>query len=160
MATMDELAPPVRDFLSVYQWHRIDPVPWAEMRTSLDTARVGLVVTACMTDRGDPPFEAEQPDNDPSIRIVRSESDPALLVNTFPGQAFDHAGLEADANLLVPLDRLREMVAAGEIGAITPRTVSICGHLPKPRRLIESTAPEIARMFVEDGADVVVLVPA
>ena len=160
MATMEELAPEVRGFLSVYQWHRINPVLWADMRVALPQARVGLVVTACMTNPGDQPFDADQPDNDPSIRVVASTTDPALLVNTFPGQAFDHAGLAADANLLIPLDRLREMVAAGEIGELAPRVVSLCGHLPKPRRLIESTAPEIARMFVEDGVDVALLVPA
>ena len=160
MATMEELAPEVRGFLSVYQWHRIDPVPWADARVALARARVGLVVTACMTNPGEQPFDADQPDNDPSIRVVASMTDPASLVNTFPGQAFDHAGLAADANLLIPLDRLREMVAAGEIGELAPRAVSLCGHLPKPRRLIESTAPEIARMFVEDGVDVALLVPA
>jgi D-proline reductase (dithiol) PrdB len=160
MATMDELPPPVRDFVRAYSWHRIDPVPWAEVRTPLRRARVGLVATACMTNPGDPPFDAEQPGNDPSIRIVDSATDPAALVNTFPGQGFDHAGLAADANLLVPLVRLREMAAGGEIGEIAPRTVSLCGHLPKPRRLIDPVAPEIARMFVRDSADVVLLVPA
>jgi D-proline reductase (dithiol) PrdB len=160
MATMEELAPEVRAFVSAYGWQRIDPVPWARMRTPLERARVGLVATACMTMPDQPPFHAEQPDNDPSIRIVSRGTDPAVLVNTFPGQAFDHAGLAEDANLLVPLDRLREMAAAGEIGELAPRAVSLCGHLPKPRRLIDETAPEIARMFVEDGADAVVLVPA
>jgi D-proline reductase (dithiol) PrdB len=160
MATMQELPPDVRNFVRAYQWHRIDPVPWADMRVPLARARVGLVVTACMTNPGDPPFNAEQPDNDPSIRIVDVSADPASLVNTFPGQAFDHAGLEADANLLVPLDRLREMAAAGEIGSLGPRIVSMCGHLTKPRKLMQSSAPEIAGIFAQDGADVVVLVPA
>ena len=160
MATMAELPPEVRDFVRVYQWHRIDPVPWADARVPLDRARLGLVATACMTNPGDPPFNAEQPDNDPSIRVVDVDADPACLVNTFAGQAFDHSGLEADANLLVPLDRLREMAGAGEIGALSPRTVSLCGHLPKPRTLMQSTAPEVARMFAEDAADAVLLVPA
>lgn len=160
MATLEELPPDVRDFVRVYQWHRIDPVPWAEPRVPLAEARVGLVALACMINPGDPPFHAEEPENDPSIRIIHDTTDPASLVNTFPGQAFDHAGLAADANLLVPLDRLRELVAAGEIGELAPRGVSMCGHITKPRRLIEDVAPEIARMFVADRADVVLLVPA
>jgi D-proline reductase (dithiol) PrdB len=81
-------------------------------------------------------------------------------VNTYAEQAFDHAGLEADANLLIPLDRLREMAESGEIAGLTARTISVCGHLPKPGRLVEETAPAVARIFVEDGADVVMLVPA
>ena len=160
MATMEALNPELRTFLKMYKWQRIDPVPWAAPRIPLSDSQVGLVVNACMTMPDQPPFDAEQPGNDPSIRIVPSDTDPSVLVNTFPGQSFDHAGLFADPNLLIPLDRLREMHDRGEIAGITPRTVSLCGHLPKPKALMEETAPEIAAMFVEDGADVVVLVPA
>lgn len=160
MATMESMPPDTRAFVSMYKWHRIDPVPWAKPRKPLSESRVGLVIAACMTMPDQPPFNAEQPDNDPSIRIIPSDIDPRELVNTYPDQGFDHSGLEADPNLLVPLDRLREMVSAGEIGELAPRTASICGHLPKPKALIEETAPEIARVFEEDSADTVVLVPA
>ena len=160
MATIQELSPDVRAFVSAYGWQRIDPVPWAPLRVPLQEARVGLVVTACMTMPDQPPFQADRPGNDPSIRIVPEAMSPSILVNTFPGQAFDHAGLAADANLLVPIDRLRDLEILGEIAGVTPRVVSLCGHLPKPKRLMEETAPEVAAMFVEDGADVVVLVPA
>ncbi len=160
MATMESLSPDLRSFVKAYQWKRIDPVPWAEPRKSLAESRVGLVVHACMVMPNQPPFNAEQPGNDPSIRIVPSDVDPRVLVNTYPGQGFDHAGLQADPNLLIPLDRLREMVGRGEIGELAPRTVSLCGHVTKPKVLIEETAPEIARMFVEGGVDVALLVPA
>ena len=87
-------------------------------------------------------------------------ADPRALVNTYPGQGFDHAGLQADPNLLIPLDRLREMIGTGELGGLGPRVVSLCGHLTKPKVLIDETAPEVARVFIEDGIDVALLVPA
>jgi len=160
MTTMEELPREIKAFVNMYAWHRIDPVPWATPQRPLSKSRVGLVVMACMTAPDQPPFHAEEPDFDPSMRVVSSDIDPRTLVNTWPGQAFDHAGLQSDANLLIPLDRLREMKAAGEIGDTSPRTVSLCGHLPKPQRFIDETAPAIARLFAEDGADVVLLVPA
>lgn len=160
MTTMEKLDPGLRTFLTTYKWVRNDPVPWAVPRKALSESRVGLVVLACMTMPDQEPFDAEQPGNDPSIRVVPSATDPRDLVNTFPGQGFDHAGLQADPNLLIPLDRLREMVAAGEIGGIGPRTVSLCGHITKPKVLIRETAPKIAQMFVDDGIDVALLVPA
>ncbi len=160
MARIEELPPKVRTFVETYAWQRIDPVPWAEPRKPLTESRVGLVVAACMTMPGQPPFEADKPGNDPSVRIVPSVTDPDTLVNTYPAQAFDHAGLRADANLLVPLDRLREMAVAGEIGALGPRTVSLCGHITKPDVLMAETAPGVARLFEDDKADVVMLVPA
>lgn len=160
MATLESLDPQLRTFVKMYKWQRIDPVPWARMDKPLSQSTVGLVVTACMVMEDQPPFEAERPENDPSLRVIPSDLDPQMLVNTYEDQAFEHAGVNADANLLVPLDRLREMAARGEIGGIGPRTVSLCGHLPKPQRLMDETAPEIARMFVDDGVDVVLLVPA
>jgi D-proline reductase (dithiol) PrdB len=81
-------------------------------------------------------------------------------VNTFPGQAFDHAGLAEDANLLVPIDRLREMVNLGAIAELSPRVISLCGDIVHPQRLIEETAPQVAQMFRDDRADAVLLVPA
>lgn len=160
MATLEEMPADVRSFVKAYQWQRIDPVPWAEVKKRLSDSRVGVVVTACMVMPDQPPFDAEQPGNDPSIRIVSRHVDPHVLVNTFPGQAFDHAGLREDPNLLIPLDRLREMVWLGEIGEITTRVVSLCGHITKPKRLVGETAPEIAQIFGEDAADTVILVPA
>lgn len=160
MARMQELDPELRAFLQMYKWHQLDLIPWARMPRPLTEARVGLVVTACMTTDDQPPFDAEKPGNDPSLRIIPSEMNPAELVNTYPGQNFDHAGLQADANLLIPLDRLREMEASGEIGEFAPEVVSLCGHLPKPKALIEETAPEVARIFLEDGVRAAILVPA
>jgi len=160
MTTMERLDPELRTFLTMYKWTRIDPVPWAVPSKPLSQSRIGLVVHACMTMPDQPPFDAEQPDNDPSIRILPSDTDPRTLVNTYPGQGFDHAGLQSDPNLLIPLDRLRAMVDTGELGELGPRVVSLCGHLTKPKVLIEETAPEIARMFAEDGIDVALLVPA
>jgi hypothetical protein len=160
MTTMDRLTPELRTFVKMYKWQRIDPVPWATMKKPLSAARVGLVINACMTMPYQRPFHAEGPDFDPSIRIIPSQADPQQLVNTYPGQAFDHSGLQQDANLLIPLDRLFEMASRGEIGEVAPRTMSLCGHLPKPERLIHETAPEIVRMFADDGVDVVMCVPA
>lgn len=160
MTTLDKLSPELRTFVKMYKWQHIDPVPWAPPIQLLKESKVGLVVLACMTLPDQPPFEAERPDNDPSIRIIPSDVDPCTLVNTYPGQGFDHSGLQQDANLLVPLDRLRDMVRSGEIGSIAPRMVSMCGHIIKPEVLIEQTAPEVALLFAEDMADVVLLVPA
>jgi D-proline reductase (dithiol) PrdB len=160
MARMEDLPPEVKTFVQMYAWQRIDPVPWTKVRKPLADSRIGLVVTACMTMPGQEPFHADQPGNDPSVRVISSVAPPSALVNTYSTQAFDHAGLQADANLLVPLDRLREMAVVSEIGELAPRTVSLCGHLPKPRVLMDETAPGIARLFVDECVDAVLLVPA
>ena len=160
MTTMDQLSPEIRAFVKMYKWQRIDPVPWAQPLGLLADSRVGLVVTACMTLPGQPPFQADRPGNDQSMRLIPSETDPSVLANTYPDQAFDHVGLQLDANILVPLDRLRDLERSGEIGSMAAQAVSLCGHISKPDELVEKTAPDIALRFAEDLTDVVLLVPA
>jgi len=72
---------------------------------------------------------------------------------------FDHAGIRQDPNLAFPLDRLRELAALGRIGSVAPRHLSFMGSITAPGRLIRDTAPEAARLFVEDGVQAALLVP-
>lgn len=160
MARLEDQPKELQTFIEMYAWRRNDPVPWAKPSKPLSESRVGLVVMPCETLPDQPGFEAHEPDFDPTMRIIPSDADARTFVNWYPEQAFDHAGLQADPNLLIPLDRLHEMAAAGEIGDVTQSTVALCGHLPHPQRLIDETAPAIAELFVRDHADVVLLVPA
>ena len=109
---MEELSPQLRTFVQMYAWRRIDPVPWAPVIKSLAESRVGLVFMACMVTPKQQPFTPREPDFDASLRIVASDTDPRTLVNTYPEQAFDHSVLAQDPNVIIPLDRLREMAAA------------------------------------------------
>lgn len=159
MAELSTMPKDVADFVRMYRWHGNDPVPWAVWDRRLSESRIGLVVMACMVMPDQEPFDAEKPGNDPSLRVIPEGTDPAVLVNTFAGQAFDHSGLFADADLLVPLDRMRELADRQVIGALG-LTISLCGHLPKPQLFIDETAPRIAGLFADDGSDAALLVPA
>jgi D-proline reductase (dithiol) PrdB len=73
--------------------------------------------------------------------------------------AFDHSGIEADKNLALPLDRLRELVEGGKVGDVSPRHFSIMGSISAPGRLISESAPEIVRRLQVDRVDAVFLTP-
>lgn len=73
--------------------------------------------------------------------------------------AFDHSGIEADRNLTLPLERLRELVGAGEIGEAAPRHFSIMGSIIAPARLISESGPEFARKLRQDAVDGMLLAP-
>ena len=68
-------------------------------------------------------------------------------------------GLGEDPNLAFPLDRLRELTAAGRIGEVNRRHLSCMGSITAPGRLMRDTAPSAARLLVEDGVDAALLVP-
>jgi D-proline reductase (dithiol) PrdB len=74
--------------------------------------------------------------------------------------AFDETGLLADHNLALPVDRLKEMAKAGEIGSVAPRHFSFQGSIPAPGRLTKMTAPEVAEALKSDEVDAVLLTPA
>ena len=70
-----------------------------------------------------------------------------------------YTALAADKNLAFPLDRFRELEAQGAIGELNHRHFSFMGSIVGPRRLIDETAPLVARRLREDGVDAVLLTP-
>lgn len=159
MAHIADLSLTVRGFMRAYPWRRIDPVPCAPMRKPLDRCRVALVTSAGLVPPGEEPFDERVRGGDFSFRVISGEIDVQSLEEHHRSSAFDHAGIERDRNLALPLDRLREMAAAHEIGEVAPRHLSFMGSITAPGRLMRSTAPQAARLLAEDGVDIALLVP-
>jgi D-proline reductase (dithiol) PrdB len=159
MATLAELSERDRRFVEGYAWRRIHPLPWSPPRRSLSESRVALISTAGMVAPGQAAFSRLVRGGDVSFRILSADTDPATLRLTHKSRAFSRQGILADANLAVPLDRLRELAEAGHIGGISPRVLSFMGSITAPGRLVAETAPRAIDALVADGADVALLVP-
>lgn len=134
--------------------------PWAPLRRPLAECAVALVTTAGVHLAGDVPFDMDDPDGDPTYRVIGVDAPRAAL--TITHKYYDHADADRDLNVVLPLDRLREARDAGRVGALAPRIYGFMGHVDGRhlRTLVERTAPEVARRLVDDGADAVVLTPA
>ncbi|HKH43136.1 MAG TPA: glycine/sarcosine/betaine reductase selenoprotein B family protein [Thermoanaerobaculia bacterium] len=159
MATLAELNLPTRLFLQAYPWRRIDPVPWAPLRRPLAESRFALVTSAGFVLPGQERFSAELRGGDVSFREIPADADLSSLVETHRSQSFDHTGIRSDPNLALPLDRCRELVAAGRIGELNHRHLSFMGSITAPGRLVRDTAPEAARRLAGDGVEAALLVP-
>jgi len=159
MGSVDEFSLPVRIFLRVYPWRRIDPVPWTPLAKPLADCRVALVSSAGFVLPEQPPFDGSIRGGDVSFRDIPSDASTATLIDTHRSASFDHTGMHADANLAFPIDRVRELVARGRIASVNHRHLSFMGSITAPGRLIRDTAPEAARQLVSDGVDVALLVP-
>jgi D-proline reductase (dithiol) PrdB len=57
------------------------------------------------------------------------------------------------------MDRLRELVERGIIGSITENYYSFMGAQTNPKRILEETGPEVARLLLKEGADAAILTP-
>lgn len=159
MALIEELPLWLRATLKLYPWRTIDPVPHATLTKPVEQCRVALVTTGGLVPPGLQPFDETVRGGDFSSRLIPGDVDVASLTESHRSESFDHKGVEQDKNLAFPLDRLRELAAAGEVGSIAPRHFSFMGSLTAPGRLIKTTAPLAADMLVEDQVDIALLVP-
>lgn len=159
MARISDLPLWLRVFLRAYPWRRVDPVPAARLAKPLAACRVALVTTGGLVPSGDVPFDEGVKGGDCSYRVIRGDADVRTLAEHHRSESFDHAGILEDANLAFPLDRLRELAAAREIGEVAPRHLSFMGSITAPGRLTSRSAPEAAGLLVEDRVDVALLVP-
>ena len=159
MGELSEFTIPIRLFLKAYPWRRIDPIPWKPLSKPLNECRLALVSSAGFVLQTQAPFDDSVRGGDPSFREIPNDIDVATLVDTHRSESFDHIGIRQDPNLAFPIDRVKELVKSGRIGSVNHRHISFMGSITAPGRLVRHTAPEIARLLVEDGVDVALLVP-
>jgi D-proline reductase (dithiol) PrdB len=159
LATIGELRLSDQLFVRTYAWRRNDPVPWSPMAKPLSSCRLALVSSAGFVLPSQVPFDDGFRGGDFSFREIPADTDPLALIETHRSRAFDHAGLARDPNVAFPIDRVRELAASGRIGSLNGRHLSFMGSISAPGRLVRETAPAAARLLVEDGVDVALLVP-
>lgn len=159
MGSFSEFSLPVRAFMKAYRWRRIDPVPRALLKKPLADCRLALVSSAGFVLPSQQPFDESIVGGDVSFREIPSDVRVTTLVDTHRSASFDHTGMVRDPNLAFPIDRVRELVEAGRIGAVNTRHLSFMGAITAPGRLVRQTAPEAARSLADDSVDVALLIP-
>src|SRR6267142_2668290 len=136
---------------SPYRWAHFVDVPFAPLRSPLARARVALITTAA-------PFQPEVGDQGPGapynaaakfykVYSVPAESTPDLRISHV---GYDRKHTTAkDINTYFPLARMREAVAAGRIGSLTPRFHGAPTN--RSHRESEADLAELLRRCREDG---------
>jgi D-proline reductase (dithiol) PrdB len=140
------------------------PVPWTPLARPLNRCRFALVTTAGIYVRGrEPPFDTEREERepawgDPSHRTIPRDTPQAGI-----GACHLHINnrdLLADVNIVLPLDRFRELEEAGEIGSLAPTHYSFMGFQLNTTEWRERYAPEVAERLRQEEVDAVLLTPA
>lgn len=139
------------------------PIPWTEVAKPLAECRVALLSTAGLSMKGDTPFDMEferqnPTKGDPSWRRIPSDASSATLVANH--LHIDTSFIERDLNVALPVDRLRELVAAGGVAAIADTHYSIMGYQGDDTSTLETrSAPEIAEAMRSEAVDLALLAP-
>jgi D-proline reductase (dithiol) PrdB len=125
-------------------------IPYTPLKRELKDCRITLVSTSGAYVEGMQPFS----DNDLSFRLVPTGTD-TKNIRFVPGH-FDTGPGAQDANVMFPLDRLRELLSSGEIGKLADEHLSM-GLTTELRRLKEVVSWQIAETVMKRRPDVVVL---
>ncbi len=115
--------------------------------------KVALISTAGLQRRDDRPFSPGASD----YRLIPAETPATELVMSHISTNFDRTGFQQDWNVVFPLDRLRELAAAGEIGSLAQYHYSFMGATDPAA--MEPRARELAQIMKSEGVDGALLIP-
>jgi len=134
--------------------------PWTQFDANVSGCRLALITTGGVHLKGQPPFNMNDPAGDPSFREIPADTPSSSLSITH--NYYDHTDAEKDLNILLPMDRVRDLKKTGEIGSVNGRHFSFMGHITHHHiaTLMNVTAPRVVEMLKRDAVDIVILAPA
>lgn len=134
---------------------RFATTPWVQ-GPPLGQRRVALISTAGLHRRGDRPFDGGAGATE--YRVIPADTGAGELVMSHISVNFDRSGFRRDLNVVLPLDRLRELAAEGVVGSVADFHYSFMGA-PWPSTKFEPKARELAALLRRDHVDAAMLIP-
>ena len=155
MPRIEDLTDAQRQAVLNFPCFEYDDGPFTGIRKPLSQVRLALVTTSGLHVRGDKPFTS----GDQSYRIIPSGTPPKDIIQTHNSIGFDRTPMYRDINITFPVDRIRELAEQGVIGSTTNNYYSFMGAQTNPKQIMNETAPAVARMLLDEGADAAILTP-
>src|SRR6185295_9181145 len=97
--------------------------PYTPLPRPLAACRLAIVTKAGLHHRGDRPIRP----GEKGYRIIPGDLASIEIIQSHTSLGFDRAPIMRDVNISFPVDRLRELVARGELGAVAPNHYSFMG---------------------------------
>jgi D-proline reductase (dithiol) PrdB len=141
------------DFIP-YRWVVNETVPFTPLKKPIAQCRVAMISSGGFMYRDQPRFHRE---DSTYRRIPKNAGRDELNVWHFGYPTQDAA---TDPNCVFPLERLRELEAAGVIGELIDPVFSFMGGIYSARKVRDELAPQIVDELKRAHADAFYLVPA
>lgn len=152
MARWEDLPEHEREYLSGLRLLEFDDTPWTLPRP-LSESRVALMTTAGIERRSDKPY----PWFSGEFRLIPTDADPSELVMSHLSPNFDRTGFQQDINVVLPIERMRELEAEGFVGSVARFHYAFMGA-SRPQDM-EAHVPELTRLLRGDEVDTVLMCP-
>ena len=156
----------VANLNAYYQGHGFPPYKWSVFRTTtwtpfekpLNQAKVALLCSSGMSRRDQEPFDPLARSELSYREIAKDTPTEDLIINY---NYYDHSDADRDPNVILPLDRFRELEQEGYIGELAEIHYGLgMGRMYKRTALQTQLAAEIARKVKQAKVDVLFCVPA
>lgn len=121
----------------------------------LNQRRVAIITTAGIHRASDDPYADGAASSD--YRVIPGDVNAADLVMSHLSSNFDRTGFQQDANVVFPIDRLRDLETGGVIGSVADFHYAFMGAARLPG--LEPKVRQVAGMLKRDAVDAVLLTP-
>jgi D-proline reductase (dithiol) PrdB len=152
MARTEDIPQPTRDVVLNLPCPSFDTTPFVS-GPPLSQRRIAMLSSAALVKRGDSPF----PFGSGECRFISSDTPTGDLLISHVSINFDRSGWQRDVNVVFPIDRLKEMEAAGEIGGVAPTHYTVMGSTD-PAAMAESVE-QIVGQLRQERIDSILLSP-
>jgi D-proline reductase (dithiol) PrdB len=165
----------------VYEWQRrgyagegkwqYDQAPFTPVEKPISETKVVLIASSGHFIVGDDPepFGVENMTQDKAIRRINDFLKAAPTLSAIPVDTpqenlcvrhggYDIRAAQADPNVALPIDRLRELASAGAIGELAPNAYSFVGATSQ-MKLTKEAGPKWVEMLQEQQVEAAVLIP-
>jgi D-proline reductase (dithiol) PrdB len=152
MVRMTDLSPGMQKHLPALECPSFDTRPWVS-GGPLSSRCVALVSSAGLMMRGERPVTA----SDVRYRAIAHDAAAGDVMMSHVSVNYDRTGFQRDMNVVLPRDRLQELVGEGVVGSSATTHYATMGAVD-PMGLERQTR-EFAATLKADGVDSAVLLP-
>ncbi len=152
MARLEDIPQPTRDVVVNLPCPTFDTTPFVS-GPPLAQRRLAILSSAALIRRGDKPF----PFGSGECRFVAADTPASDLLLSHVSINFDRSGWQRDINVVFPIDRLRDLAAAGEIGGVADTHYTVMGSTDPVA--IGDAVEQIAGQLRQERIDSVLLSP-
>ncbi len=152
MARLNQVPEPVRTAVAEVDCASFADTPYVS-GPPLNQRRIAMISTAGLMRRGDTPFRG----GDYHYHPISHRIDGGGILMSHISVNFDRTGFQQDHNVVLPTERLNELLAESAIGSIALDHYSFMGATDPV--LMEEGARKLAAILRENSVDGVALLP-
>jgi D-proline reductase (dithiol) PrdB len=147
-----------QNWVPSFRYEKNETSPFTPFTKDLSHAKGAVISTGGFYVKGQTPFNDNFGLGDPSYREIPVST--SLNDLSISHEHYDQTNARQDANVLFPLDVMKELQEEGRIGELAETHYSFMGYIPTPHPLKNVTAQEVAQKLLKDNVDFALLVPS